>query len=313
MKISVILSTYNRGYTLTVALESIAASQLPECVEWEVLVVDNNSKDHTRQVVERFCNRHPRRFRYLFESRQGLSHARNRGIQEARGEIIAFMDDDVTVAPNWLRELMSPFQNPEYAGAGGRILPAQDFTPPSWLLLDDPMNLAGTLALFDLGPEAGQLTKPPYGTNMAYRRAMFEKYGGFRTDLGRSGDNLMSNEDTEFGHRLLRFGQRLWYQPSAVVYHPIPKKRLTKKYFRAWWFAYGRAMLRQDGLREPYLGVPRHFLSIFSRTIRWMLATDPKVRFYWETRIWMAAGELAEIYGRQPRAKNHKRPETLCA
>ena len=86
MKISVILSTYNRCQSLAKALDSAAASTLPEGDEWEVVVVDNNSTDQTRDVVEDFQRRHPGRFRYVFESQQGLSHARNAGIREARGD-----------------------------------------------------------------------------------------------------------------------------------------------------------------------------------------------------------------------------------
>src|SRR5271163_1575532 len=105
MKITVILCTYNRAHSISMALESVLASVLPPDVEWEVLVVDNNSKDQTRAVANEFCIRHPGRVRYLFEEHQGLSNARNAGIREARGEIIAFTDDDVTVDSTWLQNL----------------------------------------------------------------------------------------------------------------------------------------------------------------------------------------------------------------
>src|SRR5271165_7139360 len=121
MKITVVLCTYNRAHSLSKALESVLASVLPSGLEWELLVVDNNSKDHTRATANEFCLRYPGRVRYFFEAQQGLSNARNAGIREARGEIIAFMDDDVTVAPNWLHELTSPFQSRECAGVGGRV------------------------------------------------------------------------------------------------------------------------------------------------------------------------------------------------
>src|SRR6266852_954616 len=105
MKVTVILCTYNSCRSLATAPESVAASQMPDSVDWEVLVVDNNSSDRTRAVVEEFCRQHYSRFRYLFEQRQGTSYALNTGIREARGEILAFMDDDVIVEPTWLRNL----------------------------------------------------------------------------------------------------------------------------------------------------------------------------------------------------------------
>jgi len=297
MHISVIVCTYNRCDSLPTALESVAAQVLPPGVEWEVIVVDNNSQDQTRHVVERFCQSNlPGRFRYLFESRQGLSHARNAGIREARGEIVAFIDDDVTVGPDWLKNLTASLHGGEWAGAGGRIYPQRDFKPPYWFHIGGFLDVAGPLAVFDLGDVPGELKKPPYGTNMAFRKSLFDKYGAFRADLGHCGDNLIGNEDTEFGDRLMAGGERLRYEPSAVVYHPVPQERLSEKYLRAWWFAYGQAMVRQFGKRPPFWGIPRHYLSIFSRTLRWMFTFDRKRRFWWKTRIWMSAGEVVEIY-----------------
>ena len=116
MKISVILCTYNRCQSLAKTLESIAVSVLPESVEWEVVVVDNNSKDQTREVIEDFCRRNAGRFRYIHESQQGLSHARNAGIREARGEILAFTDDDIIVDNKWLHTLTTPLTSGEWAG-----------------------------------------------------------------------------------------------------------------------------------------------------------------------------------------------------
>src|ERR1700693_4778740 len=113
MKISVILCTYNRSQSLAKALESVAASQMPTSLEWQVLIVDNNSQDQTREVAEAFCGRDPSHFHYLFEPQQGKSYALNRGICEAEGDVLAFMDDDVTVEPNWLCELTKPLLDPE--------------------------------------------------------------------------------------------------------------------------------------------------------------------------------------------------------
>jgi glycosyltransferase involved in cell wall biosynthesis len=302
MRITVILCTFNRSNSLPKALDSVAAQVLPESVAWEVIVVDNNSSDQTRAVTEDYCRRYPGRFRYLFEPQQGLSRARNAGILDARGEIIAFMDDDVTVGPGWLQNLTASLHGGEWAGAGGRILPPQDFEPPRWLTLGGEMDLGGALALFDLGKAPGELRKAPYGTNMAFRKSMFEKYGTFRVDLGRCGNTLLSNEDTEFGRRLMSGGERLCYEPSAVVYHPVPKERLSKKYFRAWWFAYGRARALERGVRPAILGIPRLFMSIPNlvlrflsvRTLRWLLALNPQHRFYNKCQVWLTVGEIAQ-------------------
>jgi glycosyltransferase involved in cell wall biosynthesis len=301
MNITVILCTFNRCRSLAQALHSVAASQLPGSVAWEVLVVDNNSSDQTRDVVEDFCRRYPDRFRYLFEPQQGLSNARNSGVREARGDILAFVDDDVTVEPTWLPNLTANLHDSRWAGAGGRIRPEEGFSPPVWMNVGGPFDLAGSLVLFDLGDKARELDRPPFGTNMAFHKHMFEKYGGFRTDLGRCGDSLIGNEETEFSLRLMAGGERLWYAPSAVVFHPVPKQRLKKSYLRAWWFSYGRAVIRQTGKQPPDREIPKRYRRRLRDTLRWMSISnprwplDPRLRFYLETQVCMNAGEIVEI------------------
>jgi glycosyltransferase involved in cell wall biosynthesis len=298
MKITVILCTYNRCQSLAKALNSVAGSTLPSSVEWDVLVVDNNSKDRTREVVEDFCNRYPGRFRYLFEPQQGKSYALNAGIREAQGDFLAFVDDDVTVEPTWLHDLTAPLQHDEWAGTGGRILLEKGFSPPKWLSLYGMYGMGGILALFDPGDKAGQLDQAPFGTNMAYRKTVFEKYAGFRTDLGPRPDCEIRSEDTEFGRRLIAAGEHLWYAPSAVVYHSVPENRITKKYFLQWWFDHGRSAIRESGGRSDawYLDVLQTIGWMLPATLRWLLAWNPQRRFYCRTRISLGAGQIAEVY-----------------
>ena len=143
MKISVVLCTYNRCQSLDKTLESVAASILSAETEWEVLIVDNNSNDRTKDVVESFSSRYPGRFRYLFEPRQGKSFALNAGVRESLGNVLAFLDDDVTVEPTWLGILAAPLNGNEWAGTGGRTLLERPFSPPSWLAVDGPFSMGG--------------------------------------------------------------------------------------------------------------------------------------------------------------------------
>jgi glycosyltransferase involved in cell wall biosynthesis len=304
MNISVILCTYNRSESLTKALSSVAESVLPESVGWEVLVVDNNSKDQTREVVEGFCRRYPGRFRYVFEVKQGKSHALNTGIRESGGEILAFVDDDVTVEPTWLQNLTANLHESEWAGAGGRILAERNFSRPRWLAIEGPYSMGGVLVFFDRGDKAGELDWAPYGTNMAFRRAMFEKHGGFRTDLGPIPGSEIRGEDTEFGRRLVSAKERLRYEPEAIVYHSVPANRLRKEYFLAWWFDFGRALAREWGRGPDILGIPRPYFSMVKtgttalavRTLQWMLSVKPEKRFFYKAGVWRTAGEMAEFY-----------------
>jgi glycosyltransferase involved in cell wall biosynthesis len=303
MNITVIVCTYNRCQSLTKALESVAASIVPDSTAWEVLVVDNNSKDQTHGVVEDLCRRYPGRFRYVFEGSQGKSFALNTGIREAKGEILAFTDDDVIVAPNWLQNLTAPLVSGEYAGAAGRILAGNEFKCPSWLALEGEYNLGGVLALHNPNESAGETTRPSIGANMAFRKPIFEKYGDFRTDLGPTPGSEIRNEDTELSNRLMALGARLWYEPSAVVYHGIPENRLSKSYFLAYWYNYGRASVREHANRASVRGIPRWFFSVPlivfnvlpARLRIWLFARDPKRRFFFKCTVWRTLGEIVEL------------------
>lgn len=309
MRISVILCTYNRHLYLKKVLGGIASSVLPEAIDWEVLVIDNNSNDPTMEVAKEFVARYPGRFRYILEPQQGKSYALNTGIHESRGDVLAFVDDDVTVPPEWLWNLTKSLGDSDWAGTGGRTLLAEHLSPPRWLALSGPYSLGGVLAaLFDLGDEPCDLAEPPYGANMAYRKKMFEKYGLFRTDMGPSPDPTTPrpNEDTEFGRRLMAAGERLRYEPSAIVYHPVPRNRIRRNYFLTWWFDYGRATIREIGRRPDIWGIQRRYWTIAKiassiltvRALQWMLSLNPSKRFFHKCSVWMTAGQIVEVHRR---------------
>jgi glucosyl-dolichyl phosphate glucuronosyltransferase len=302
VNVTAIVCTYNRCESLAKALCSVASSVLPTSVEWDVLVVDNNSSDQTRAVVEGFRQKYPGRFHYLFEPRQGKSYALNAGIRESRGDVLAFVDDDVTVEPTWLQNLTSAMNSEEWAGSGGRTLPASPFTPPEWLSIDEPFTWGGILGgLFDLGDKPCELVTEPYGTNMAFRRAMFDRYGYFRTDMGPGVGSEIRNEDTEFGRRLLAGGERLRYEPLAVVYHPILKNRVQRDYFLTWWFDQGRALAREEGKAPRVTGGFQHYTKIATmvaklpvRMLRWIRSSNSPRRFFLKCLVWQTVGQIME-------------------
>jgi glucosyl-dolichyl phosphate glucuronosyltransferase len=300
MSITVVLCTYNRSQDLAKALDSIAVQTFPEPVEWEILVVDNNSTDQTPAVVEEYSRKYPSRVRYITEQHQGLSHARNAGIRNAKGDILVFTDDDSVEDPGWLCNLTSKLHSGEWAGAGGRIIPAWAKAIPNWLSTDDPHTM-GPFAAFDHGTEAGPLTVSPYGGNMAFRREVFEKYGGFRVDLGRAGSNLQGREDVEFANRLLARGERLRYEPGAVVRHPVLASRMEENYVLRWWYWYGRSEITESGpppdARLFIFGVP---LKSFRRLLRWtlqrLITLNPARRFACRRNVWYIAGTMVGCF-----------------
>lgn len=308
VKITVILCTYNRRQSLSRALESTLALRLPEPDDWELLVIDNNSSDDTRSVAETFCRRQPGRFHYFFEPEQGKSHALNTGIRNARGDVLAFMDDDVEVDSKWLARLVAPLKNDEWAGTGGRILPGNGFVRAAWMDMNRPAGLA-PLAIFDLGAEAHELKEAPFGTNMAFRKEMFAKYGQFRTDLGPQKGSEIRDEDTEFGARLLANGERFWYEPSAVVYHAVSASRNHKAYFLKWWFDKARAEIRRGPPATSGLCIagipPAMFRRLLRWTLQWIVTVRPSERFWCKIQVWSVRGAMLECFARWRRGSAH--------
>ena len=300
MRLTAILCTYNRAPSLSRALESLARQSVSPATEWDVLVVDNNSRDDTAQVVRDFCERYPGRFRYVFEPRQGKSFALNRGIREATADVLAFVDDDVEVDRNWLHALTAPLADQRWAGVGGRILPEKGFVPPEWIDPSVPYAFA-PFAFFDLGTEAQELAEPPFGANMAFRTSVFAKHGGFRVDLGPQPGSEIRGEDTEFGWKLMAKGERLWYEPAAIVYHPVPSKRLTKDYFLAWSRGKGRAEVRErHSQHSPGMQVAGIPVVLFRRlgiwTARWLCCLQQARRFALKLKVWGLMGAITESY-----------------
>lgn len=232
--LSVVIATYNRAHFLQQALRALESQQVPDSLRWEVVVVDNNSRDSTRQVVDTFSKASPVSVQYVFEPRQGQSHARNRGIQESRGAVIAFTDDDVLPAPNWVAGIPAACDRWKADGVGGRILPQWDASPPQWL--SQSRDLLTRLALMD-SEENRLLTFPMqgwpqvWGANMAFRRDLFEKVGTFDPDRGMVGTKLFRGEEVDLINRALESGLKVAYDARLTVFHRIGRDRIRRAYF----------------------------------------------------------------------------------
>ena len=202
----------------------------------ELIIVDNNSTDHTPQVVESFRSACPSQLRYVCETNVGLSYARNRGIKEASGNIVAFVDDDVFFDEAWLNELQKAFNdNHEISCAGGNSIPKFDADQPSWIT-ENVLRLYGSTGSGDhdkfmIFPEY------PAGLNMAFRKDVFAQVGDFNTRLGRIKNSLLSNEEREIFYRISEADLKVFYASQAVLYHRIPRDRMSKSWVvkRFYW------------------------------------------------------------------------------
>ena len=199
--VSVIVCTYNRSGSLLDTLDSLANMVVSKSVDWEVLVVDNNSTDDTKKITEAFIDRGNHHFRYLLEPVQGLSFARNRGINTSGGRILAFTDDDVLVDKNWLMKIIETIELYNADCVGGKVLPLWLAPRPRWL----PDNLLNVLAMLDLGEDVIEFGRDAhrdlYGANFAFKKEFFLKHGLFDVRFGRL-KAVGGGEDEEMLERL---------------------------------------------------------------------------------------------------------------
>ena len=309
VEISVVLCTYNRADSLKLVLDDLEKQDGSPDLSWEIVVIDNNSNDHTKEIVESFKRKTQQQVVYHFEPEQGLSVARNSGIKIARGKIIAFTDDDVRILEKWVQSIKNTFDRYACIGMGGPVLPRWSIPQPSWLVLEGPYRMLGVVVMHNKGEE----TRPyddsmytPIGANMAFHRWAFDKYGGFRTDIGRIGNVLLSGAEVEFCKRLMKNGEKIIYQADSKMLHPVDPVRVSKNYFRKWYFFKGKSMpsRREDQLPGvTYFNVPKYiFRQLVENLAGWLTSTITFRRekaFYYQLQICYFAGQVNEYFKRR--------------
>lgn len=238
MNISVIVATYNRSHLLDQALTTLLNQDAPG-LEYEVIVVDNNSSDSTAAKILSYAAR-DHRIRYIFEPRQGVAYARNSGIEAAKADLLAFCDDDVYVAPDWLQKLYAALRDyPEAAFIGGKIHPVWKQAPPKWL-----SSKSQPLALQDRGDEPGQVSIENriclVSASLGVRRSTFERAGLFDPATQRVKDGIGSTEDYDWEMKVWEAGLHGMYVPNVVCYCEVPAERMKKSYHRRWYLGFGK-------------------------------------------------------------------------
>lgn len=239
--LSVAICTYNRAALLNRALDSVASQTLAQD-EFEVIIVDNGSTDQTRDRVAAH-QLHDPRIRYVVEPQAGIAHARNRALAEARGEYLAFIDDDAWADPKWLENLVTPLRSlsPAPECVVGPVSLVWEGNRPDWF----PVRFESLLCHYEMGDVPRFLDADGYllTTNSLFHRETLLKLGGMRTDLGHRRKALIGGEDNDVFNRLLAGGHGVYYQPGALVYHPVPKERQTRRFLlrRLFW----------DGASQP--------------------------------------------------------------
>lgn len=263
IRLSLIIATYNRAEALLEALRSVVRQDFP-ADRWECIVVNNNSQDDTLARFEEFAAAHPQlNLRIVTETRQGLSHARNRGISESRGEYIAIIDDDERINEQFISSYVDLFDRyPDAASAGGVIIADYPAGRPKWISryterpIANPIDLGRKIRLFPEG-------RIPGGGNMALRRSTVERYGAFDPALGRTGENLIGGEESDLFERLRAAGTRCYYLPTAIMWHIIPPRKTTRTYFSNLCRQIGRTQRLRAEKRNRYAQL------LFGEAVKW--------------------------------------------
>lgn len=257
LTLSIVLCTYNRAARLEQTLEAMNALTMPANAGLDLIVVDNNSRDDTIAVCEQFAARTRLPFRCCTEIRQGLSHARNRGLAETRGSIVIFTDDDITVPADWAVEYARTFEAYEADCVFGRIVPEWNGVVPAWY----DGKFSAIYGALDYGPVAFVVTtrnREFFGANFACRKELLERIGGFDPSLGRTPEALYISEERKIFLTLFRQGCKVVYQPSIWVAHNISPEMKTKAYVQRYYrdTATSLVNITDPGTRRQLFGIP---------------------------------------------------------
>lgn len=235
MKVTVAICTWNRAKLLNRTLDSLALMTIPRGIDWELLVVDNNCSDETPTVIDSFVSKLP--IKKLRETKQGHSHSRNCAVTHAESDFLIWTDDDVRVDREWLATYVEAFARDTECGYwGGRILPDFEVPPPRWVNANWRV-FENIFVIRDLQGEATYVTPPeyPFGASLAVRTALQKEYQ-FRPEFGRVKDGLRGFDEIDFLQSLTNRGIRGKWLPTALLYHFVPRERMTEaflgKFFR---------------------------------------------------------------------------------
>lgn len=305
--ITVILSTYNGANRLMPVLNSFSNVDGLSNIDFELLIIDNGSTDETYAIISKFQQNFVWA-RYIYEGNSGLNNARNRGILEANGEILIFIDDDLEFVKTWLLAFDELFINhPNALLAGGKLTSVvpHGVQIPSWLAIEGDNSFPYITVSVDHGDKVKSIPlatdSMPVGANMAIRKTVFEQYGLFRADLGLKGNSLMPGAEYEFFMRLAQSNIDWHYVPLAQVFHPIKTSQISQSYFLKRTYGVGRVAAKTMTLSNDTRKIgtmPLFCISLFfEAVIKYFLSlprSNPQKSFYCKAQIYKVLGMIRE-------------------
>jgi glycosyltransferase involved in cell wall biosynthesis len=287
MDISLIICTYNRAQLLKETIDSFFQMEIPKDTSYELIIVDNNSSDETKTVVNEFIKGNPHKIRYIYESKQGLNYARNRGIIESSGEIIAFTDDDIEFDKDWIKEILKTFKDfPDAWSMGGKIIPIFKDDKPEWI----SDNLMGIYGYMNRSSNIICMEFPdfPFEANMAFRKETFNKLELFPITLSRNNKSLLSNAGIYLFYLISRSEGKVIYNPHAFIKHKVQKKMITKKWIlrRLYWQGISDVKFEQLTNKKPKKILLKEAYKDFASILRGIFGSSgiSIKKLYWHIR-----------------------------
>lgn len=270
MKLSIIICTYNREKYIAETINSVLHAT-NQNFHSEILIIDNNSTDNTRTLLEHYTGNS--QIKIFSEENQGLSYARNRGMKEASGDILVFLDDDIHMPDNYFKILNTLFENRDNHIIGGKVLPYNE-TIPKWL----PSSYYFLASIFDLGDQELKVRKL-MGANFAMRKEVAAKVGNYNTDLGRKGNLLMAGEEVDYLNRASLIGYTIKYIPGLLIYHKINSK-LNRNYIYEYSYRNGISeRLMHKGFKKKIM-IIKSFMAILYYYVIGKHLTEGKFKTY---------------------------------
>jgi glucosyl-dolichyl phosphate glucuronosyltransferase len=272
MTIDLVIPTHNRAELLSRLLDSIRSARVPGGVSVRTIVVDNNSKDATRAVVQNARATWPGVLEYAFEPVQSKSAALNHGLSRVTADIVGMLDDDEEIDREWIAVVARTFADPGVDFISGPYLPRWGAPAPAWL----PKDFPGVIGCMDAGNRTLEYGRDYNGVmmggNAVLRTTAGRTVGWYNVSLGRVGTQVGSGcEDVDFFERLLHAGYKGYYVPELAISHYIPPHRLTKRYHREWCFRRSVAQAELGRLRRQpvayVFGVPRYMIGTAVRSV----------------------------------------------
>lgn len=303
IEISVIICTLNRSKYLEKAIYSLQ-NQEYDLQKMEIIIVDGGSTDQTREIVYSYQKKIPNLI-FFSQKAQGLSAARNTGVNIAKGDFVAFLDDDAIAETGWISSIVTTFKLilPAPQACGGKVELIWESSRPDWL--DDSLLIF--LGKFYHGNDGFFVKKPENflgGLNMAFRKDVFIKIGYFDINLGRKKHNLLSNEEVELFQRMIDNDLPIYYNPQIIVHHHVTQERLKKEWFykRYYWQGISTLIMDKKKLKQSFndylnffLEITKNLLNLLLKPLYIILTKKEKNQFTYKCAFNYSKGYIAQV------------------